>query len=64
MFFPASFLNRLRLCYGYLSEHKFRQNFTDTINSLFLCSLDSGAKAHFFLHKQNNVTNQTNLTNE
>ena len=40
--------NRLRVDFSHLNEHKFRYNFTDTLNPLFSCSLETGSMAHFF----------------
>ena len=34
-------LNRLRLNFGHLNEHKFCHNFQDTVNSLFLCNTET-----------------------
>ena len=39
-------LTRLRLGFSHLSEHKFRHNFTDSLNPLYSCSLES--TLHFF----------------
>ena len=35
-----NFLNRLRVDFNHLNEHKFRHNFTDTLNPLCSCSLE------------------------
>ena len=43
-------LTRLRLNLSHLYEHKFRQNFQDTVNSLCSCSLESESTTHFLLH--------------
>ena len=42
-------LNRLRVDFSHLNEHKFRHNFADTLNPLCSCSLESESNAHFFL---------------
>ena len=49
-------LTRLRLGFSYLSEHKFRHNFTDSLNSLCSCSLEIESTLHFFLRCQNYTT--------
>ena len=42
-------LNRLRVDFSHLNEHKFRHNFADTLNPLCLCSLETESTAHFSL---------------
>ena len=42
-------LNRLRVDFSHLNEHKFRHNFVDTLNPLCSCSLETESTAHFFL---------------
>ena len=42
-------LNRLRVDFSHLSEHKFRHNSADTLNPLCSCSLEIENTAHFFL---------------
>ena len=42
-------LNRLRVDFSHLNEHKFRHNFLDTLNPLCSCSLEIESTAHFFL---------------
>ena len=42
-------LNRLRVDFSHLSEHKFRHNFVDTLNPLCSCSLEAESTAHLFL---------------
>ena len=34
-------LSRLRLSFSHLREHKFKHNFTDTLNLLCSCSLET-----------------------
>ena len=41
-------LTRLRLSFSYLSEHKFRHNFADTLSPLCSCSLKTEPALHFF----------------
>ena len=45
--------NRLRVDFSHLNEHKFRYNFIDTLYPLFLCCLETGSMAHFFLRCRN-----------
>ena len=40
-------LIRLRLGFSYLSEHKFRHNFEDTLNLLCSCSIEAETTLHF-----------------
>ena len=47
-------LNRLRLGFSHLREHKFRHNFTNTLNPLCSCSLEMEDTDHYFLRYQNN----------
>ena len=47
-------LSRLRLGFSRLREHKFRHNFTDTLNLLYSCSLETEHTEHYFLCCQNN----------
>ena len=42
-------LNRLRLGFSHLREHKFRHNFADTLNPLCSCSLEMEDAEHYFL---------------
>ena len=46
-------LTRLRFGSSHLSEHKFRQNFADTLNPLCFCSLETESTLQFFLRCQN-----------
>ena len=45
-------LNRLIVNFCHLNEHKFRHNFTDTLNSLCPSSLEIESTAHFFYTAQ------------
>ena len=47
--FGIKLLNRLRIGFSHLNEHKFRHNFADTLNPLCSCSLETETTAHFFL---------------
>ena len=42
-------LNRLRVDFSHLNEHKFRHNFADALNPLCSCSLETESTAHFIL---------------
>ena len=55
-------INRLRLGFSHLREHKFRHNFADTVN--LLCTLETENIEHFFLRCQNNLSACTALMNE
>ena len=39
-------LTRLRLGFSYLSEHKFRHNFADSMNPLWSCSLETTLRVY------------------
>ena len=43
-------LNRLRLGFSHLREHRFKHNFADTLNPLCSCSLENDNTEHYFLH--------------
>ena len=49
-------LTRLRLGFSHLSEHKFRDNFTNSLNLLCSGSLETESALHFFLRCQNYTT--------
>ena len=55
-------LNRLRLGFSHLGEHKFRHNFADTLNPLCSCTLETEDTEHYFLHCQNNLSFRTTLS--
>ena len=44
------FVARLRLRWSYVREHKFKNSFQDSINSLRSCSLDFESTIYYFLH--------------
>ena len=46
-------LSRLRLGFSHLREHKFRHNFSDTINPMCSCTLHPETTTHFLLHCHN-----------
>ena len=54
-------LNRLRLGFSHLREHKFRHNFADTLNPLCSCSLETEDTEYYFLRCQNNLSFRTTL---
>ena len=57
-------LNRLRLGFSHLREHRFTQGFADTLNPLCSCSLETEDTEHYFLHCQNNLSLCTTLLND
>ena len=62
--FGVRLINRLRLGFSYLREHKFRHNFPDTVNPLCSCTLETENTEHFFLRCQNNLSARLTLMNE
>ena len=57
-------LHRLRVEFGHVNEHKFRDTFADTLNTLCSCSLETESTAHFFLCCQNYTNICITLMNE
>ena len=57
------FLTRLRLGFSHLSEHRFRDNFQECINSLCSCSLETENTLHYLLHCHHFLQNRINLMN-
>ena len=57
----SKLLNRLRLGFSHLREHKFRHNLADTANLLCSCALETESTYHFFLRCQNYVLFHTPL---
>ena len=57
-------LNKVRLGFGHLREHKFRHNFADTVNPLCSCVLESESTDHFFLRCKNYVSFRTAHVNK
>ena len=57
-------LNRLRLGFIYSREKKFRCNFTDTLNPLCSCYLETEDTEHYFLRCQNNLSLHATLMND
>ena len=62
--FGVRLLNRLRLGFSHLREHKFRRNFADILNPLCSCSLETEDKKHYFPRCQNNLSFRTALMND
>ena len=61
--FGIRLLNRLRLGFIHLREHKFRHDFAGTLNPLCSCCLKTEDTEHYFLRFQNNVSFCTTLMN-
>ena len=57
-------LNRLRLGFSHLREHKFRHNFADALNPLCSCCLETEDIEHYFLRYQNNLSLRITLMND
>ena len=57
-------LHRLRVDFGHVNEHKFRDNFADTLNPLCSSSLETESTAHFFLCCRNYTNICITLMNE
>ena len=62
--FGVRLINRLPLGFSHLYEHKFRQNFADTVNPLYSCTLETENTEHFFLRYQNKLSAHLTLMNE
>ena len=62
--FRVKLINRLRLSFIRLREHKFRHNFADTVNPLCSCTLKTENTKHLFLRCQNNLSARTTLMNK
>ena len=57
-------LNRLRLDFVHLREHKFRHKFADTLNPLCSCCLETEDTEHYFLRCHNNLSFRATLMND
>ena len=57
-------LMRLRLGLSHLNEHKFKNNFQDTLNPLCTCGCDVENTCHFLIYCSNFLTERTTLLNE
>ena len=62
--FGVKLINRSRLSFSHLREHKFRHNFADTVNPLSSCTFETENTEHFFLRYQNNLSARKTLMNE
>ena len=58
------YLMRLRLGLSHLNEHKFKNNFQDTLNPLCTCGCDVENTCHFLIYCSNFLTERTTLLNE
>ena len=57
-------LPTLQLGFNHLHEHKLRHNFTDTVNPLCSCYLETESTEHYMIHCHNYATFHTILMNE
>ena len=62
--FGVKLINRLRLGFSDLRQHKFRHNFADAVNPLCSCTLETQNTEHFFLRCQNNLSARAILMDE
>ena len=62
--FGVRLINRLRLGFSDLREHKFRHNFADTVNPLYWCTLETENTEHFVQRCQNHSSARLTLINE
>ena len=62
--FGVRLINRLRLGFSDLREHKFRHNFADTVNPLYWCTLETENTEHFVQRCQNHLSARLTLINE
>ena len=60
----VKYLTRLRLGLSHLCEHKFKNNFQDTLNPLCTCGCDVENTCHFLLHCPNFLTERNTLLNK
>ena len=52
-------LNRLRLNFSHLNEHKFRHNFRCTVNLSYLCNAETETTSHYLLSFVFRTKNET-----
>ena len=57
-------LERLRIGFSHLKEHKFKHNFQDSVDPLCSYVNDIESAAHFFLHYANVTTQRQTLLNK
>ena len=62
--FGVRLINRLRLGFSHLREHRFKHNSDDTLNPLCSCTLETEDTEYFFLRCQNNLSARTTLMSE
>ena len=62
--FGVRLINRLRLGFSHLREHKFKHNSDDTLNPLCSCTLETENTEYFFLRCQNNLSTRTTLMSQ
>ena len=60
----SKLLNSFRVGFSHLHEHKFQQNFADTVNPLCSYAFETESIDHFFLRYQNYVSFGTAPMNE
>ena len=58
------YLTRLRLGLSHLHQHKFKNNFQDTLNLLCTCGCGVKNTCHFLLHCPNFLTERSTLLNK
>ena len=58
------YLRRLRLGHSHLNEHKFKNNFQDTLNPLCTCGCDVENICHFLLHCPNFLSERNTPLNK
>ena len=58
------YLTRLRLGLSHLHEHKFKNNFQDTLNPFCTCGCNIENTCHFLLHCPNFLTERNTLLNK
>ena len=62
--FGVRLLDRLRLGFSHLREHKFRHNFAYILNPFCSYSLETEDTEHYFLRCQNDLSLRTTLMND
>ena len=62
--FGVRLINRLRLGFNHLREHKLRHNFVDTVNPLCSCTLETEITERFFLRCQSSLSARLTFKNE
>ena len=62
--FGMKHLNRLRVGFSHLQEHKLGHYFADIFNPWCACALETECTEHFFLHCHSGISFRTTLMNE